>query len=201
MRYLIGFSFVFASFIKIQGERFTIIPVTEPIGYFFEAMYQTGFYWNFLGWSQFIAGCLLMTQRFATIGAMVFFPIILNVFMITQAIDFGSGTPIITTLMLLGIIFLLLWDYKKWIFLFQRDHTIQVDLTKEPEDLFMNDPVWVITGISFVLLLILPRVLEVGNPFIWSAFFPLIGLIPFIYALVKYRKKNPALKVRTRTEI
>jgi hypothetical protein len=56
LRYLIGFAFVFASTIKIRGERFTTIPSTEPIGYFFEAMYQTGFYWNFLGWSQFIAG-------------------------------------------------------------------------------------------------------------------------------------------------
>lgn len=190
LRYLIGFAFVFASFIKIQGERFTSIPVTEPVGYFFEAMYQTGFYWNFLGWSQFIAGALLMTQRFATVGAMAFSPIILNVFMITHAVDFGMGTPVITTLMLLGTIFLLLWDYKKWAILFQRDHTIQIDLTKEPEDLFMNDPVWVITGICFVLLLIFPRLMNLGSPFIWSAYFPLIGLISLIYALVKYRKKK-----------
>src|SRR5690242_1161708 len=87
-RYLIGFAFVFASLIKIRGERFTRIPPTEPIGYFFEAMYQTGYYWNFLGWAQFIAGTLMMTQRFATVGTMMFLPIILNVFMITHAIDF-----------------------------------------------------------------------------------------------------------------
>src|SRR5437868_6659328 len=42
-RYLIGFAFVFASFVKIRGERFTTIPTSEPVGYFFEAMYQTGF--------------------------------------------------------------------------------------------------------------------------------------------------------------
>ncbi len=190
LRYLIGFAFVFASFIKIQGERFTTLPTTEPVGYFFEAMYKTGFYWNFLGWSQFIAGTLLMTQRFATVGAMAFFPIILNVFMITNAIDFGMGTPIITSLMLLGTIFLILWDYKKWIIVFQRDHTIKMDLTNEPEDLFMNDPIWVITGICFVVLLILPRVLPIGSPFTWSAFFPLIGLLAFAYMMIKYRKRK-----------
>ena len=90
LRYLIGFAFVFASFIKIQGERFTTLPTTEPVGYFFEAMYQTGFYWNFLGWSQFIAGTLLMTQRFATVGAMAFFPIILNVFIPNYALGMHS---------------------------------------------------------------------------------------------------------------
>jgi hypothetical protein len=53
-RYLIGFAFVFASIVKIKSMRFTSIPPTEPVGYFFEAMYQTGFYWNFLGWGQFM---------------------------------------------------------------------------------------------------------------------------------------------------
>src|SRR5688500_4099359 len=79
LRYLIGFAFVLSSFIKIQGERFTQIPPDQPVGHFFEAMYQTGFYWKFLGWSQFIAGSLMVTQRFATVGTMMFFPIILNV--------------------------------------------------------------------------------------------------------------------------
>jgi len=145
LRYLIGFAFVFASFVKIQGKRFTSIPADQPIGYFFEALYQTGFYWNFLGWCQFVAGTLLITQRFSTLGALMFFPIILNVFMITHSINFGMGTPLITALMLLGTIFLLLWDYKKWVILFKRDHTIHLDLTQQPEDSFMNHPAWTAT--------------------------------------------------------
>jgi apolipoprotein N-acyltransferase len=113
LRYLIGFAFIFASIIKIKGERFTSIPPTEPVGHFFEAMYRSGFYWNFLGWAQLIAGSLLMSQRFSTIGALVFFPIILNVCLITISIDFGSGTPVITTLMLLGTVFLILLGLQK----------------------------------------------------------------------------------------
>jgi len=88
LRYLIGFAFVFASVVKIKGERFTTLPTDTPVGYFFEAMYQTGFYWKFLGWSQLIAGAILMTQRYATVGAMMFFPIILNVTLITHSVNF-----------------------------------------------------------------------------------------------------------------
>lgn len=91
-----------------------------------------------------------MSQRFSTIGVIVFFPVILNVFMITQSINFGMGTPIITTLMLLGTIFLLLCDYKKWIILLMPDHKIKIDLTTTPKDSFMNDPIWTTAGILFV---------------------------------------------------
>lgn len=66
-RYLIGGAFVYSSIVKIQGLRFTSVdgsgyPINSPF-HFFETMYQTGMYWQFLGWGQLIAGLLLMTQR------------------------------------------------------------------------------------------------------------------------------------------
>lgn len=159
LRYLIGFAFLVASIPKIKGQRFTNIPTTEPVGYFFEAMYQSGFYWNFLGWSQAIAAILLMTQRFATLGAAAFLPIVLNVCLITWSVNFGTGTPTITTLMLLATLCLLVWDYRKWIILFQRDHEIALDMTREPKDTFINDPVWTWTGVAFVALTVGPSFL------------------------------------------
>jgi len=187
LRYLIGFAFMFASLVKIQGDRFTIISVDQPVGYFFEAMYQTGLYWNFLGWGQFIAGTLLMTQRFATIGVMIFLPIMLNVFIITHAIDFGPGTPIITTLMLLATIFLLLWDYKKWIFLFQPDHLIKVDLTQTPKDHFMTDPIWAYTGITFIGITLFQRLTPYLRYDVWMILMVVIGVCAFILKIVKDR--------------
>lgn len=194
LRYLIGFAFVFASIVKIQGKRFTSIPPDQPIGYFFDAMYQSGFYWNFLGWSQFIAGTLLMTQRFSTVGAMMFFPIILNVFMITHSIDFGMGTPLITSLMLLGTIFLILWDYKKWMILFQRDHHIYLDLTKQPEDIFMNHPSWTITGVVFVLLTTIPWLFGFSSIMIWIIVMLTAGMSPFVYMMFLHKNvtKEPS---------
>jgi hypothetical protein len=190
MRYLIGFAFVFASLVKIQGKRFTSIPPDQPIGYFFEAMYQTGFYWNFLGWCQFIAGTLLMTQRFSTVGAMMFFPIILNVFMITHSINFGMGTPLITTLMLLGTIFLLLWDYKKLTILFHHDHTIRLDLTTQPKDTFINHPGWTVTGIIFVLLTTILWLFQFKHVGLWMITMLAVGVCPFVFMMYKLRKEK-----------
>ena len=192
LRYLIGFAFVFASIVKIKGERFTTLPTDTPVGYFFEAMYQSGFYWQFLGWSQFIAGALLMTQRFATLGAMMFFPIILNVTLITHSVNFGTGTPTITTLMLLGITFLLVWDYRKWTILFLPDHRIKLDLTQTPEDRFMTHPAWIITGFIFLVLTVLPNVIVVQKnsllPLFWISALLLTGLAAFAYMMVKRKK-------------
>lgn len=192
LRYLIGFAFVFASIVKIKGERFTTLPTDTSVGYFFEAMYQSGFYWQFLGWSQFIAGVLMMTQRFATIGAIIFFPIILNITLITHSVNFGSGTPTVTTLMLLGTAYLLLWDYRKWIILFHQDHRIKLNLTTEPEDWFMNDRVWIIAGIVFVALTITPNFYSLQRntylPFIWVASLLLTGIIAFVFMMLKRKK-------------
>jgi uncharacterized membrane protein YphA (DoxX/SURF4 family) len=196
LRYMIGFAFVFASIVKIRGMRFTSIPASEPIGYFFEAMYQTGYYWNFLGWSQFMAGALLMTQRFATLGAWVFFPIIVNVFVITHAIDFGSGTPLITTLMLLGALFLLVWDYKKWLILFKRDHTIYLDLTQEPEDRFMTDPIWTITGCLFIIITAAIWFTNTKNMMVLALVLPVTGIAACLLKLWKDSRRANTMTVR-----
>ncbi len=194
LRYIIGFAFVFASIIKIKGERFTQISVTDPVGYFFEAMYQSGFYWNFLGVSQFVAGALLMSQRFSTIGAAAFFPIILNVFMITTSVNFGGGTPIVTGLMLLGTIYLLIWDYKKYAILLQQDHTIFLNLTAEPEDKFMTDPIWTITGITFLVITVAMHLLPENSrsiallPLTISLF--LVGIGAFAIAMVRKKRRS-----------
>lgn len=134
LRYLIGSGFVFASMVKIQGERFTILSPETRIGHFFETLYQTGMYWQFLGWAQLIAALLLMTQRFAVLGALMFFPIILNIFIITISLEF-AGTPFVTGLMLLATAFLLLWDYEKFMPLFQ------------PSADENNDLLWVVMGV------------------------------------------------------
>lgn len=111
-RILLAIGFIPTGLVKIRGERFTMLPIEHPVGFFFEAMYQTGLYWNFLGWGQFVAAVLLLVPRTATLGAILLLPIILNVFVITISIDF-AGTPVITGLMLLAVIYLLCWDYDR----------------------------------------------------------------------------------------
>ncbi|WP_299621947.1 hypothetical protein [uncultured Tenacibaculum sp.] len=148
-RYLIGFAFVFASLKKIQGRRFTTDSGAEnPINtawHFFETLYQSGLYWKFIGVGQLIAGLLLMTQRYSKLGAVVFFPVIANVFVITISYDF-RGTPIITGLMLLANILLLIWDWD----------TLKVLVNKEPNFPDVNrlesDSIWTFMGFAFLLI-------------------------------------------------
>jgi hypothetical protein len=111
-RILLAFAFVPTSLVKVMGERFTAIGIDSPIGFFFEAMYRTGAYWRFIGWAQLGAGVLLLVPRTSTLGAVMFFPIVLNIFVITLSLHF-NGTPLITGAMLLATIFLLCWDYDR----------------------------------------------------------------------------------------
>lgn len=109
LRISLGLSFIYPSLHKIMGRQFTLLGPDTQIGYFFDALHQTGLYWHFLGVAQFTAGLFLIIPRLSTLGAVLFFPIIANIFMITISMPF-SGTPIVTSLMLLGGIYLLLWD-------------------------------------------------------------------------------------------
>jgi uncharacterized membrane protein YphA (DoxX/SURF4 family) len=111
-RVLLAIGFIPSGITKLLGNRFTILGTDDPIGFFFEALYRTGFYWRFLGICQLAAALLLLIPKTATLGALVYFPLILNIFVITVSMHF-TGTPIITGMMLLANIYLLCWDYDK----------------------------------------------------------------------------------------
>ena len=111
-RILLALGFVPSGLTKVLGNRFTSLGLDNPVGFFFESLYRTGFYWRFLGLCQLAAALLLLIPRTATIGALVYFPLILNIFIITASLRF-TGTPVITGLMLLASVYLLCWDYDK----------------------------------------------------------------------------------------
>ncbi|WP_284461895.1 DoxX family membrane protein [Chryseobacterium sp.] len=155
LRYLVGFAFFPSGLTKLIGNRFTRISTENPIGYFFEALYQSGFYWNFLGWAQVTAGILLLTQRYATLGALVFFAILTNIWVITLSLSF-SGTWMITSLMMLAVSILLIWDGHKLLPIFNYNKS---SIVKEYPD---PDRIWIIAGMiyafSFIVLYMLDPV-------------------------------------------
>ncbi len=111
-RILLAVAFIPTGLVKLLGHRFTTIGTDSPVGSFFEAMYQTGCYWNFLGLGQVSAGVLLLLPATCTLGAVMFLPIILNITVVTWSIGF-TGTIYVTPLMLLANVFLLCWDYDR----------------------------------------------------------------------------------------
>ena len=111
-RILLAAGFIPTGMVKLLGHRFTTITADSPIGAFFEAMYQTGLYWQFLGFSQVLAGVLLLIPRTAHLGALLFLPIVTNIFIVTVSLGF-RGTPVVTGLMLLAVVYLNAWDYHR----------------------------------------------------------------------------------------
>lgn len=111
-RILLAIGFTPPSIKKIMYEPFTILPDSHPVGHYFNALYQTGFYYQFLGWAQLIAAILLLFPRTAHLGALMFFPIILNIAVLTVSVGF-QGTWVITILMSLAALYLVAWDYDR----------------------------------------------------------------------------------------
>ena len=111
-RILLFIGFLPSGLKKLLGDRFTLLGIDNPVGFFFEALYRTGFYWNFLGLMQLLAGVLLLIPKTTFFGALLYLPIIINIFIIVVSMQF-KGTPYIAGLMSLANLYLIFWDYKK----------------------------------------------------------------------------------------
>lgn len=111
-RLLLFVGFTPPSIKKILNQPFTILPDSNPVGHYFNALYQTGFYYQFIGWAQLIAAILLLFPRTAHLGALMFLPIIVNIAVLTTSVGF-AGTWLVTILMSLAALYLVAWDYDR----------------------------------------------------------------------------------------
>src|SRR4026209_494484 len=110
-RVALALGFIPSGIVKIMGERFTALPANHPLGHYFDALFQTGYYYTFIGVAQLVIALLLLIPRTALLGAIFSFPVILNICILAYATRF-EGTRI-TTLMLLANIYLVCWDYER----------------------------------------------------------------------------------------
>lgn len=111
-RVLLAIGFIPPSIPKIMYQPFTILPDSHPVGHYFNALYQTGFYYQFIGWGQILAAVLLLIPRTSHLGALMFFPIIINIAVLTSSVGF-QGTWLITIFMSLAALYLVCWDYDR----------------------------------------------------------------------------------------
>lgn len=111
-RIALAAGFIPAGIVKIMGERFAAgLPSNNPLGHYFDALQLTGYYYTFIGIVQIIAAILLLIPRTSLLGALMYFPIIINICVLTYATRF-DGTRI-NTMMVLACLFLLIWDYDR----------------------------------------------------------------------------------------
>jgi uncharacterized membrane protein YphA (DoxX/SURF4 family) len=113
LRILIGFAFLPAGLKKLLGQ-----PFTDPTNHgrfhdFLHAFHDTGAFYRGVGAVQLAASILLMTQRFAAVGAFFTLPLLtaIGAFCWSTA---GIPTTTVVTLMWLGTVGLLVWDLPRW---------------------------------------------------------------------------------------
>lgn len=113
VRIALGFGFFTAGMVKIMGERFASgLSVNHPMGHYLEALHVTGFYYPFIGVVQVIAALLLLIPRTALLGALIYFPVILNICILSISVRF-EGSLVTSPLMVIANLYLLFWDYER----------------------------------------------------------------------------------------
>jgi len=128
-RIALAAGFLPSGFVKIAGERFTSLSVNHPMGHYLEALHETSYYYTFIGIVQVTAAILLLLLRTATLGAVLYFPIILNICILSLAVRF-EGSLLSSPLMVLANLYLLFWDYDKLKFI--------LPFNRSPQDAFLR---------------------------------------------------------------
>ncbi|KOX08831.1 hypothetical protein [Nocardiopsis sp. NRRL B-16309] len=114
VRILLAIGFLPSGYRKIVNEPFTLEESLGDVHTMFTALHQDfGALYVFIGLCQVGAALLLLVPRTAALGAAVYLPIITGIVVITVSLGFGVGTPLITSLMLLGAVYLLCWDWHR----------------------------------------------------------------------------------------
>lgn len=131
-RITLSFGFIMAGFVKIIDERFASgLSIIHPMGSYLNALHHTGFYYTFIGIVQILAAVFLLIPRLVFQGALLYFPIILNIFILSYAVRF-EGSLDTSPLMLLANIFLLLWHYDRLKFMLP---------IKDPQPVILPKPI------------------------------------------------------------
>ncbi|TAD97410.1 MAG: DoxX family membrane protein [Bacteroidetes bacterium] len=94
-----------------KEERIEILKIKN----FIFGMKQSGFFWEFLGITEILAGLLLLSQVLGFLGAVISLPLTVNIFLFHLFLEPHEVGELIETLAIfLGNIWLIAFEYKKW---------------------------------------------------------------------------------------
>lgn len=132
-RILLAFGFLAAGGVKIVDERFASgLSVNHPMGAYLEALHHTGYYYTFIGYAQILAAILLLIPRTMVLGALLYFPIIVNICILSLAVRF-DGSLITAPLMVLANLFVLVWNYDRLRFLLPIQKNSSMEILSRPK--------------------------------------------------------------------
>ncbi|MPR33575.1 DoxX family protein [Salmonirosea aquatica] len=150
-RIALAAGFLPSGFVKINGERFTALSNNHPMGHYLEALFHTGYYYPFIGVMQMLAAILILIPRTVTLGALIYFPIILNICILSLAVRF-EGSHITAPLMVLANLYLLCWNYDKIKYIFPFN-TTSLDATQKQKKLSKKFPTVFFAGVVATVVL------------------------------------------------
>jgi hypothetical protein len=178
-RIFLAAGFIPPSIVKIMGKPFTVLPDSNSVGHYFNAIYQTGFYYEFIGWGQFFAALLLLFPRTAHLGAVLFLPIILNIAVLINSVGF-AGTKYITALMFLACFYLVCWDYDRLKPLF---FSKRAGKTQQPKLAFLWLPcLFALVGAAIATFFAYVKVAGIHQEF--GLFLPFMTIGGFVFGLI-----------------
>ena len=155
-RVALAFAFTTAGLTKVVGERFASgLSELHPMGAYLTALYRTGYYYTFIGYAQMLAAILLLIPRTVLLGALLYFPIIVNIWLLSYAVRF-EGSIVTSPLMVLANLYLLTWHYDRIRYLLPFRKFSHLGLVEKPA-VYDNRFPWRFLGI--VLLTVVAVVL------------------------------------------
>jgi uncharacterized membrane protein YphA (DoxX/SURF4 family) len=195
LRILLGYAFIPAGLKKVLDEPFTDPTKTGAFHEFLHAFYATGWFYQFVGVMQLTVGILLMTQTFGTLGAAMALPIFAAITAFCWSTN-AIFTAWMVTLMLLGTLVLVAWDFEKW------RGILNVGPLDSPGPEATIPPVdiglWRLCGIAILVLyfgiclysggIYRPKGVDLDNPAFYT--FPLIATFPFITIAIEIRRRR-----------
>ncbi len=195
LRIMLGFAFVPAGLKKVLNQPFTDPQNTGAFHDFLHTFYATGVFYQFVGGIQLLIAALLMTQTFATLGALMALPVItcITVFCWSTGV---IPTAIVATMMLSGTLALVAWDLDRWIGILRPGYI------PTPPDTTITPPIdlslWRACGAGILAFYSLtcivyggvyrPRGMDLSNPAFYVL--PLMMLFPIVTLAVEQRRRG-----------
>ncbi|MBU2525396.1 MAG: DoxX family protein [Bacteroidetes bacterium] len=183
LKLLLAIAFIPTGAVKLLGRRFTTgVPEDDSPLLLFEALYQSGVYWQFLGAVQILAGCLLLFYRTSAIGALLFLAIASNILFITISYDFGL-TIFVSSGITLASLWLVFWHWDSIRFLFLKNVSNQPILLDKPVLKSKVERIVFTTGfLSGLVLFSILRGLEMPIFMVYISI--LISVFCFVFAII-----------------
>lgn len=126
LRIFLAYGFITSGLVKVMGERFAAgLSENHPMGQYLAALHNTGVYYTFIGIMQILSAILLLISRTVVLGAFIYLPVIINIFVLSYAVRF-EGSSLTSPLMVLGCLYLICWNYDKVKYLLPFNHSTAV---------------------------------------------------------------------------